>query len=68
MTIGYLIDAHQNLEIRMAYAPFFDFIFVAQKDYVSAFKEAGFSNVFWLPVACDPDVHCRPKIKSKNGA
>jgi hypothetical protein len=60
-TAIYLIDVHQNLEQRLAIAPFFDYVFVAQKDYVPAFKKAGINNVFWLPLACDPDYHISAK-------
>ena len=55
---AYLIDVHMNLRLRLTYAPFFDFLFVAQKDYVAAFHRAGFRNTWWLPLACDPDLHC----------
>lgn len=56
-TAIYLIDVHQNLEQRLAMAHFFDYVFVAQKDYIGAFLEAGIKNVFWLPLACDPNYH-----------
>ena len=44
----YVIDTHSNLEIRINYARFFDYIFVAQKDHVIFFEKMGFKNVFWL--------------------
>lgn len=64
-TAIYLIDVHQNLEQRLTLARFFDYIFVAQKDYVPAFLEQGIKNVFWLPLACDPAYHISPK-RSEN--
>jgi hypothetical protein len=33
-TACYLIDVHQGIKVREAYAPFFDYVFVAQRDYV----------------------------------
>lgn len=60
---AYLIDVHINLRGRMLWAPFFDVLFVAQKDYVSKFIDAGFPSVFWLPLACDPQVHCVPAAR-----
>lgn len=60
-TAIYLIDVHQNLEQRLAMAHFFDYVFVAQKDYIRTFLEAGIKNVFWLPLACDPDYHISAK-------
>ncbi len=56
-TAIYLIDVHQNLKQRLQLAYFFDYVFIAQKDYLPVFKEKGISNVFWLPLACDPDTH-----------
>lgn len=59
-TAVYLIDVHQNLPYRLAHAPFFDYVFVAQKDYIDSFRRAGFDQVFWLPLACDPEIHSMP--------
>jgi hypothetical protein len=56
-TAIYLIDVHQNLEQRLAIAQFFDYVFIAQKDYLPAFRERGITNVFWLSLACDPETH-----------
>lgn len=56
-TVAYLIDVHQNFEVRAEYAAFFDFIFVAQKDYVGRLTDLGFDQVIWLPLACDPSIH-----------
>ncbi len=56
-TAIYLIDVHQNLEHRLILANFFDYVFVAQKDYLPMFRERGINNVFWLPLASDEDVH-----------
>jgi len=53
----YLVDVHQSLWVRELYAPFFDCLFVAQRDYVAHFQRLGYPNVFWLPLACDPELH-----------
>lgn len=58
--IAYLIDVHQNLPHRLNVSKFFDAVFVAQKGYLGAFKKIGHKNVHWLPLACDPDIHCAP--------
>ncbi len=55
--VCYLIDTHINYEKHVDIASNFDFIFLAQKAYVEKMKEAGIKNVFWLPLACDPDIH-----------
>jgi spore maturation protein CgeB/Flp pilus assembly protein TadD len=53
----YLIDSHINLDWHLKWAQLFDFVFVAQKRYVPRFIEAGCSEVHWLPLACDPELH-----------
>jgi hypothetical protein len=62
-TACYLVDVHTDIWVRELYAPFFDYIFLAQKDYVDHFKKLGHKNVFWLPLACDEDIH--GEIKSE---
>ena len=53
----YLIDSHINLDWHLKWAQLFDFVFIAQKQYVPAFKEAGCREVHWLPLACDPEMY-----------
>jgi Glycosyl transferases group 1 len=53
-TAAYLIDTHQNLGLRLAYAPFFDHIFVAQRDDVPTIRTAGYRQAEWLPLAAEP--------------
>jgi hypothetical protein len=60
-TAAYFIDVHVNLKSRLDLSQFFDAVFVAQKDYVPAFVKAGHKNAHWLPLGCDPDVHCSPQ-------
>lgn len=56
-TACYLIDVHLG-EWRKQAARFVDWVFVAQKDYVTAFTAAtGHDNVHWLPLAAASDVH-----------
>lgn len=58
------IDSHVNLSYQLEWAKHFDFIFVAQLDFVQAFKNQGL-NAHWLPLAADSEIHCRtetPKI------
>jgi len=63
-TAIYLIDVHQNFEQRLRLAYLFDYVFVAQKDYLLAFKQQGITNVFWLPLACDSDFHLNSSASS----
>jgi hypothetical protein len=53
-TAAYLIDTHQDLGLRLAFAPFFDHIFVAQRDDVAAVRERGYPEAAWLPLAAEP--------------
>ena len=56
-TAGYLIDVHLG-HWRQVAARFFDAVFLAQRDYVDAFRRSlGHDQVHWLPLAAAPDVH-----------
>jgi GT2 family glycosyltransferase len=62
--ICYLIDSHHNLLQHLEWANRFDFVFIAQKEYLDEFRKLGM-NAHWLPLGCDSDVHCSidiPKI------
>jgi tetratricopeptide (TPR) repeat protein len=56
-TACYLIDSHLSLEWHVKWALNFDYVFIAQKEYIPAFKKAGNKNVYWLPLGCDPEIH-----------
>ena len=56
-TVAILIDVHQQLTWRLAYSRYFDHVFIAQADYVDAFKAIGHPSVHALPLACDPAIH-----------
>ena len=55
--IAYLIDVHLLTHTRIAMARHFDVVFLAQKDYVEVFRQAGIPYVFWVPLACWPPLH-----------
>lgn len=57
--VCYLIDSHLNLREHLAWALQFDRVFIAQREYLDAFRAAGVRNVHWLPLACDPEVHSK---------
>jgi len=57
---GYFIDSHINLDWHVQWALQFDHVFVAQRAYLDAFRRAGCRSVHWLPLACDPEIHCLP--------
>lgn len=62
LRVAYLVDVHLDLEARLDLASLFDLVFVAQRDYVGAFNERGFTNSHWLPLACDPVTHYVPGL------
>ena len=61
-TACYLIDSHLNLQSHLNWAKHFDFVFIAQKEYLLEFKKAGFEKVFWLPLGADPDIHSKKNV------
>ena len=56
-TACYLIDSHLHLEEHVELAKNFDFVFIAQTEYLNDFINAGNKNVFWLPLGADPEIH-----------
>ncbi len=55
----YLIDTHLNLNWHLEWAKNFDYVFLAQREYIRHFHQAGMKRVYWLPLACDPEIHRR---------
>jgi hypothetical protein len=53
----YLINSHLNLQWHVEWAKQFDHVFIAQREYLQAFRDAGNSSVHWLPLGCDPGIH-----------
>lgn len=62
-TACWLIDTHLNLPWHPDWAKRFDYVFLAQLEYVSKFRELGM-NAHWLPLACDPEIHA-PSLDHK---
>jgi hypothetical protein len=61
-TACYLVDVHLG-SWRQQIARFFDVVFVAQKDYLDAYRRAvGHNQVYWLPLAAAPDVCRQPNL------
>ncbi len=56
-TVWYHIDVPYHFQWSRQIIPFFDFLFVAQKNCVEKCKEAGCSNVYYLPVGCVSEIH-----------
>ncbi|CAI2718397.1 glycosyltransferase family protein [Nitrospina watsonii] len=64
--VCYLIDTHLNLDHHLQIARPFDLVFLAQKEYVARFREAGMEWVEWLPLACDPEIHGKQDVAKRH--
>ncbi|GJL78150.1 MAG: hypothetical protein NPINA01_11390 [Nitrospinaceae bacterium] len=62
----YLIDSHIHFERHAEIARQFDFVFLAQQAYVEPMQAAGCRHVYWLPLACDPEIHGRQNGEEKH--
>jgi len=62
----WIIDTHLQFDWDKEKAVDFDFLFTAQKDGAERLKFEGFDNAKWLPLGCDPEIHCRiPNVKKQ---
>lgn len=61
----YLIDTHLHEERHLEMARPFDVVFLAQKSFVDSFSAQLGKPVFWLPLACDPEIHCPYPVKEE---
>jgi hypothetical protein len=59
--VFYAIDSHLTLNFHRNIIHDFDIVFAAQKDCIPKLKEIK-EQIFWLPLACDPDVHKKHEI------
>lgn len=57
-TACYLIDSYSNLDRYLERASEFDYIFIAQCEFLADFQKIN-PRTFWLPLACDPEIHCK---------
>ena len=55
------IDTHMDFPWYEKKAPDFDWVFCAQRDGAKELADRGV-NAEWLPLACDPNVHCAHQI------
>ncbi len=58
-TACYLIDSHIHLDLHLDWAKYFDFVFIAQLEYLPVFREKANPNTFWLPLGADENVHAK---------
>jgi spore maturation protein CgeB len=65
----YAIDGNNPLTLdahfKFAKVDKYDYVFVASKNDPKRYAERGCRNVYWLPLACDPDFHRRYVVPLK---
>lgn len=55
--VAYFIDTHIDLHSRLKMAHHFDIVFLAQKSHIDLFNKEGVRYVYWLPLACFPELY-----------
>ena len=60
---AYLIDTHIHTDAHIETAKKFDVTFLAQRAYIPEFNARGVKNVYWLPLACDPEIHGKAPLE-----
>lgn len=61
----WVIDTHRQYDWDLKKAKTFNYIFAAQKDGAERLMADGITNVKWLPLACDPEVHRKHNVPRK---
>ena len=56
------VDTHLDFERCLAQARTCDLTFAAQRDGADALRQAGIRSATWLPLACDPAIHCKHNL------
>ncbi len=56
-TVWIEADTPQHHRWHAVRSTWFDFVFISQKDWMPYFRQHGNPRTFWLPFACDPEVH-----------
>lgn len=59
----WLIDTHLNFAADFQRAQSYDWVFVAQRKDAEAMRSSGVFNVWWLPLAGDPDLAVDTEIR-----
>ena len=63
LKVCYLIDTHLAPDLRMRMAAHFNVTFLAQRGQLELFRDAGIPQVYWLPLACSPELHDLPEME-----
>ena len=58
----WVIDTHMDFGWCLEKARGFDLVFAAQRDGTEQLRGAGIDSAAWLPLACDPEIHCKHDV------
>ena len=56
-TVLWTIDAPLNFKPVIKAAPHYDFVFTGGSEAFEILKDYNLKNLYWLPFACDPEIH-----------
>ncbi|MFO0915198.1 MAG: glycosyltransferase [Pirellulales bacterium] len=56
------IDTHLDLQRTVTKSLSADLVFAAQRRGVEDLRRSGVPDPIWLPLACDPEIHCRHRV------
>ena len=57
LTAWYGIDTHMDYAKHLRIGRLFDVTFIAQKEFVERLRQDGGRQVYWLPLACAPEIY-----------
>ncbi|MCE1188844.1 MAG: glycosyltransferase [Ignavibacteria bacterium] len=60
-----LQNTHLSLAWHYEWASQFDYVFLAQREYVAEFRKRGITQTYWLPDAFDPEVMRKASLLKK---
>ncbi len=59
-TAFWFVEDYKHMEYWKSYAPYYDFYFTIQKgNFFNQLKNIGVDNYYYLPMAADPEIHCK---------
>lgn len=66
ITVLWFVEDYLRFTYWQSLAPFFDYVFTIQRgECIDAIKKAGAGNVHYMPLACDPIIHCPVELSGQ---
>jgi len=57
ITVMWFVEDCMRFQTWKYISPYFDYMFIIQREFTTAVRDAGAGRAIYLPVGCDPDVH-----------